>query len=183
MSKAAERFNRRAILPTELRAEGDGATRWVEAVASSQALDACGAVFTQEALAGAIPGYTKQAARPCLWAHQAQVPALGQIEDLRMQGGEPVYRARWAPEGVRELADTIFGLIGDGVINCTSIGFSANPATDGTFDRETGGFCWQRVALAEVAAAGLADCGRAGEGATVARRAPEAQWAATSGTS
>lgn len=59
-----------------------------------------------------------------LWGHRHDIPAIGVVTSVVKQDGQLVAKGvRFATEGVYELADTVRGLVDDGILKAVSVGF------------------------------------------------------------
>jgi HK97 family phage prohead protease len=118
----------RAVLPTRLRQVGN---RQVRAIISS------GLVGRDKLLVDVagidLAGYRRNPV--VLWNHQPDAP-VGRVAPITRNGSGLEGTITFAPEGVSDTADQVYGLVKSGVVNSVSIGFepgeTTRPDRDGT---------------------------------------------------
>jgi HK97 family phage prohead protease len=58
-----------------------------------------------------------------LWGHQASLPSIGKVPDIRVEGTRLIASVEFRPEGDNELADDIYRGLQGGFLNAVSVGF------------------------------------------------------------
>jgi len=87
-----------------------------------------------------------------LWAHQADDPPIGRVEDLATQAGGLVGMVRYAERDAYPFADTIYELTKRGFINASSTGWIPLEWTAANDRSRPGGLDFRKVELLEISA-------------------------------
>jgi HK97 family phage prohead protease len=107
------------IRVTNRRATVDAEARAVEFVLSTAIEDRAGDTIDQSGWE--LARYRDNPV--VLWSHDHSVPAIGQCDRLRIEGGALVGRVLFATAEQHAFADTIYRLVSGGFINTGSVGF------------------------------------------------------------
>lgn len=109
-------YHRREVKATEVETPAE---RTIRFVASDETVDRYGDVISSEGWQ--LKHFAKNG--PFLWAHDHEAP-IGEIKKVEVVGKRLLATARFASEGVSDLADKLWRLVQDKVLRAFSVGFT-----------------------------------------------------------
>lgn len=129
--------------PTEFKSiDIENRTFW--AVASTPGLDRTNDTIALDAWN--LENFRKNPVIP--WAHDYGSLPVAKAEDIRVEDGKLIFKAKFPPAGQYELADSVFNLYAAGILKAFSVGFKAQE-----FERNMdGGMDFKKVELLEISA-------------------------------
>ena len=68
-----------------------------------------------------------------LWSHKHEIPPIGRARDVRIVKNGLIAEIEFPPPGIHPLADTISGLVAEGFLKATSVGFIPGKTTPNEF--------------------------------------------------
>lgn len=120
------------------------AERTLVGIASTEVIDRYGDIVKQDGWI--LDNFKKNPVM--LWAHNYHDLPIAKIIDVNVSGGKLTFKAQFPKPGLNELADKIFELFKDGVLNAFSVGFIPVEYEP----NEHGGYTYTKQELLEISA-------------------------------
>ncbi|APT75052.1 hypothetical protein LN42_00560 [Marinitoga sp. 1137] len=114
------------------------------AVASTETVDRYGDIVEQNGWE--FDNFLKNPVIP--WGHNYSQPAIAKVAELKVVDGKLYFKAQFPKKGTYELADIVFELYKEGILNAFSVGFIPKEYQPNEF----GGYTYKKSELLEISA-------------------------------